>query len=116
MSRKPKSRLPPKLPDPARESAARTPQGPSLRDVLKREHVAGRSARFGRDEIIGVMRRLAHGAPATRLGLAPFDGLAVAHVEAAMAAIYGWNGDGPRARIALSLALEYRAMKMVMPR
>jgi hypothetical protein len=68
--------------------------------VLKREHVAGRSLRFGRQEILGVIRRVAHGAPAGRLGLPPFDGLAVAHVEAAVAAVYGWEGDGPRARIA----------------
>ena len=101
MSRKPRSsRLPPKLPDPSSEAPAREPQGPSLREVLKREHVAGRSTRFGRDEVVGAMRRLAHGAPATRLGLPPFEGLALAHVEAAVAAVYGWDGDGPRARIA----------------
>jgi len=67
---------------------------------LKREHVAGRSTRFGRDEIVGIMRRLTIGAPSTRLGLAPFDSLPLTHVEAAVAATYGWTGDGPRARIA----------------
>jgi Phosphatase len=101
VSRKPRSaRMPPKLPDPASGHPPRERKGPSLREVLKQEHVAGRSVRFGRDEIVGLMRRLAHGAPPTRLGLPPFDGLAVAHVEAAVASIYGWEGDGPRARIA----------------
>jgi hypothetical protein len=101
MSRKPRaSRLPPKLPDPARERPAPAPPGSNLRELLKREHVAGRSTRFGRDEIIGVMRRVAHGSPATRLGLPPFDALTTAHVEAAVASTYGWDGDGPRARIA----------------
>ena len=42
MTRKPRSRLPPKLPDPARERVEQPPKGPSLREVLKREHVAGR--------------------------------------------------------------------------
>lgn len=100
MSRKPKSRLPPKLPDRAAEQAPREDKGPNLRDLLKRERVAGRSARFGRDEVVGIMRRVAHGAPVTRLGLPPFEGLTLAHVEAAVAAEFGWEGDGPRARIA----------------
>jgi Phosphatase len=100
MSRRPKSRLPPKLADHAAERPARDDKGPSLRELLKRDHVAGRSTRWGRDEIVGIMRRVAHGAPLTRLGLPPFDGLTVAHVEAAVASVYGWEGDGPRARIA----------------
>ena len=100
MTRKPKSRLPPKLPDPARDRPPREPEGPSVRELLKREHVAGRSQRFGRDEIVGIMRRVAHGAPATRLGLPPFEALTQVHVEAAMATVFGWEGDGPRARIA----------------
>jgi hypothetical protein len=100
LTRKPKSRLPPKLPDPARDRPPREPEGPSLREVLKREHVAGRSLRFGRDEIVGIMRRVAHGAPATRLGLPPFEDLTHTHVEAAMTTVFGWKGDGPRARIA----------------
>jgi hypothetical protein len=99
VSRKPKSRLPPKLADPAARQLPRPDPGPSLRDLLKREHVAGRSTRFGRDEIVGVMRRVAHGAPAARLGLPPFDGVTLAHVEAAVASVFGWEGDGPRARI-----------------
>jgi Phosphatase len=111
MTRRPKSRLPPKLADPARERAerderderagvTREPKGAALRDRLKREHVSGRSIRFGRDEVVGVMRRLVNGAPAARLGLPPFEDLELAHVEAAVAATYGWTGDGPRARIA----------------
>ena len=100
MSRRPRSRLPPKLDNPAETRAPREDTGPSLRELLKREHVAGRSARFGRDEILAVMRRVAHGAPATRLGLPPFEGVTFAHVEAAVESVFGWEGDGPRARIA----------------
>jgi Phosphatase len=100
MTRRPKSRLPPKLPDPARDRPPREPRAPTSRDRLKREHVAGRSIRFGRDEVVGMMRRLVAGAPALRLGLPPFDSLPIAHVEAAVTAMYGWSGDGPRARIA----------------
>jgi hypothetical protein len=73
---------------------------------LKRDHVAGRSNRFGRDEVVGIMRRLALGAPAPRLGLAPFGALEMEHLEAAVSATFGWTGDGPRARIAPSRTLE----------
>ena len=100
MTRRPKSRLPPKLANFAEHQPPREDTGPTLRELLKREHVAGRSGRFGRDEIVGIMRRVAHGAPATRLGLPPFDGVTLAHVEAAVESIFGWEGDGPRARIA----------------
>jgi hypothetical protein len=106
VSRKPRSRLPPKLPDRARERAEQPPKERNLREILKQEHVAGRSTRFGRDEIVGVMRRLTHGAPAPRLGLPKFDGLESAHVETAVAEVYGWAGDGPRARIAPSRTID----------
>jgi hypothetical protein len=106
VSRKPRSRLPPKLPDPARERTEPLPKAPSLRELLKHEHVAGRSARYGRDEVVGMMRRLAHGAPSTRVGLPAFEGLENVHVEAAVAEIFGWEGDGPRARIAPSRTIE----------
>ena len=52
------------------------------------------------------MRRLAHGTPATRLGLPPFDALENRHVEIAVAEIFGWAGDGPRARIAPSRTVD----------
>ena len=108
MTRRPKSRLPPKLADPARDRAlsderegvVRGPKAPLLRERLKRGHVSGRSIRFGRDEVVGIMRRLVNGAPAARLGLPTFESLELTHVEAAVAATYGWEGDGPRARIA----------------
>jgi hypothetical protein len=106
MSRKPRSRLPPKLPDHTSDRAEQSPKPPNLRELLKQEHVAGRSTRLGRDEIVGTMRRLAHGAPATRLGLPPFDALENRHVEIAMAEIFGWVGDGPRARIAPSRTVD----------
>jgi hypothetical protein len=106
VTRKPRSRLPPKLPDHADDRKDQPPRAPSLRDVLKDEHVAGRSTRFGRDEVVGIMRRLVHGAPATRLGLPPFNAIENAHVELAVAEVFGWAGDGPRARIAPSRTID----------
>jgi hypothetical protein len=106
VTRRPKSRLPPKLSDPAAERGPRIPKGPTRGDQLKREHVAGRSARFGRDEVIGIMRRLVLGAPALRLGLPAFGAIKMEHLEAAVSATFGWTGDGPRARIAPSRTLD----------
>jgi len=108
LSRTPRSRLPPKLPEHGREREvpAASPRPPSLREQLKQQHVAGRSLRFGRDEIVGVMRQLVHGTPATRVGLPPFAELTIAHVERAMHDVYGWEGDGPRARIAPTRTIE----------
>jgi hypothetical protein len=101
VSRKPRSeRLPPKLPDPANERPARVETGPNLREVLKRSHAAGRSLRFGRDEVTGIMRRVEQGAPSSLLGLPAFTGLTREQIAAAVELIYGWEGDGPRARIA----------------
>jgi hypothetical protein len=101
VSRKPRSaRFPPKLPDPASERAARAETGPSLREQLKQQHVAGRSLRYGRDEVLGTMRRVEHGAPSALCGLPAFPALTRAQVAAAVELVYGWEGDGPRARIA----------------
>jgi hypothetical protein len=107
MTRRNRSRLPPRLDD-ARRAATPRAAAPNadtratLRDELKRAHVAGRSTRFGRDEVVAMMRRVAAGAPPVRLGLDPLGPPSYAQVEAAVAAIYGWEGDGPRARIAAS--------------
>jgi Phosphatase len=101
VSRKPRSeRLPPKLPDPANERPARVETGPNLRELLKRSHAAGRSLRFGRDEVTGIMRRVEQGAPSSLLGLPAFTGLTREQIAAAVELVYGWEGDGPRARIA----------------
>jgi hypothetical protein len=101
LTRKPRSsRLPPKLSDPARERPSRATACPGLRDVLKREHVAGRSLRFGRDEVTGTMRSVEHGARSVLFGLPPFVGITFEHIATAVETIYGWEGDGPRARIA----------------
>jgi hypothetical protein len=101
MTRRPASRRPPKLHDPERERARESaPKGPSPRDQLKSAHVSGRSVRFGRDEIVAVMRRIVDGDARVRFGLPPFFDLTIAHVEAAVESTYGWKGDGPRARIA----------------
>ena len=48
------------------------------------------------------MRRLVNGAPGVQLGLPRFDDLTLPHVEMAMTSVFGWKGDGPRARIAPS--------------
>lgn len=107
MSRKPRSsRLPPKLPDLAHERAPRTETAPSLREQLKQQHVAGRSLRYGRDEVLGTMRRVEHGVPSVRCGLPAFPGLTRAQVAAAVELVYGWMGDGPRARIAPSRTVD----------
>ena len=107
MSRKPRSeRMPPKLPDLATEREPRATTGPSLREQLKQHHVAGRSMRYGRDEVLGTMRRIEHGAPSALCGLAPFTGLARAQIAAAVEFVYGWEGDGPRARIAPSHTID----------
>jgi hypothetical protein len=101
VTRKPRSsRLPPKLPDPALDRPPRAERGPTLRDVLKQEHVAGRSLRFGRDEVLGTMRRVEQGAPSALCGLPAFPGVTRATIAAAVDAAFGWEGDGPRARIA----------------
>jgi hypothetical protein len=101
VSRKPRSsRLPPKLPDPTNERPERVDTGPSPREQLKQQHVAGRSLRFGRDEVLGVMRRVEHGVPNALCGLPAFTGLTREQVAAAVELGYGWEGDGPRARIA----------------
>ena len=100
MTRRPASRRPRKLEDPARDHAQRAPKGPSTRDRLKSAHVSGRSVRFGRDEVIGIMRRLVDGDARVRMGMPPYGDLTLGDVESAVASVYGWKGDGPRARIA----------------
>jgi Phosphatase len=99
VTRRPKSRLPPKLPDPARDRVRAAPKQPSRRERLKDAHVAGRSVRFTRDDIVRVMRALVHGERAGHLGLDRFDNLTMEHTAAAARHIFGWDGDGPRARI-----------------
>lgn len=97
MTRGPASRRPPKLADHTREHVDKVP---SARERLKAAHVSGRSVRFGRDEVVGAMRRLVDGDARVRMGMPPFTDLTLEDVERAVAAVYGWSGDGPRARIA----------------
>ena len=106
MTRRPASRRPPKLDDPARDRAQETPKGPTARDRLKAAHVSGRSTRFGRDEVTTIMRRLVEGDARVRLGLPPFRGLTMEQVETAVTATFGWKGDGPRARVAPACTLD----------
>jgi hypothetical protein len=106
VTRRPASRRPPKLDDPARDRAHEPPKGPTARERLKTAHVSGRSTRYGRDEVVAIMRRLVDGDARVRLGLPPFRGLTMEHVETAVTATFGWKGDGPRARIAPACTLE----------
>jgi Phosphatase len=106
VTRRPASRRPPKLDDPARERAHEEPKGPTARERLKTAHVAGRSTRFGRDEVVTIMRRLVEGDARVRLGLPPFRALTMEHVELAVTEIFGWKGDGPRARLAPACTLD----------
>jgi Phosphatase len=106
VTRRPKSRLPRKLPDPARELSAPAPKQPSRRDQLKDAHLAGRSARFSRDHVVNVTRALVRGDRDARLGLPPFSGLTEEHVAAAAALVFGWDGNGTRARIAPSSTID----------
>jgi Phosphatase len=106
VTRRPKSRLPRKLPDPARERPVPAPKQPSRRDQLKDAHLAGRSARFSRDDVINMTRALVRGDRDARLGLPPFSGLTEEHVAAATALMFGWDGNGTRARIAPSSTID----------
>jgi hypothetical protein len=99
VTRRPKSRLPRKLPDPARERPQPTPRPPSRRERLKDAHAAGRSTRWSRDSVVQIMGALVRGDADSALGLPPFEGLTMDHARAAAELIFGWSGDGPRARI-----------------
>jgi Phosphatase len=99
VTRRPKSRLPLKLPDPVRDRAPASPKTHTRGGRLKDAHVAGRSARFGREDVVEVMRALVRGDRQSRLGLDPFVSLTLDHTLAAAALVFGWDGDGPRARI-----------------
>jgi hypothetical protein len=102
MSRTPRSRRPPLLgvaPAPATSGASEASVGPSLREQLKDLHVAGRNVRIGSSEMRALVRRLADGEVRARLGLGPFERCDTAQVEAAIAGVFGWDGDGPRGRI-----------------
>jgi hypothetical protein len=77
-----------------------------LRELLKRGRVAGRSPRFGREEVLAIARRIAVGSPRALLGAAPLGDITTAQATEAICAVYGWEGDGPRARIAASRTIE----------
>jgi hypothetical protein len=48
---------------------------------------------------VQIMRALVRGDPEAALGLPPFAELTMEHAAAAAQLIFGWDGDGPRARI-----------------
>jgi hypothetical protein len=106
VTRRPKSRLPRKLPDPARDRSVPARKEPSHGDRLKDAHVAGRSARFSRDDVVSVTRALVRGDRAARLGLPPLSGLTEEHVAAAVTLVFGWDGNGTRARIAPNATID----------
>jgi hypothetical protein len=98
VTRRPKSRLPPKLPDVARERAT-APAAPSVVQRLKDGGVAGRSTQFGRDEVLAVGRRVVRADPRALLGCVRFEGLTPGDVHDALERVYGWDGSGARAAI-----------------
>ena len=106
MTRKPRSRLPPKLPNPAQAAALRPERGASAGERLKTARVSGRSTIFGTEEVLALMRRVARNERPALLGCPAFDGITLGHVQSAMAAVYGWTGDGPRPRIAASRTID----------
>jgi hypothetical protein len=106
MTRRPRSRLPPKLPDPARDAEPRPSRGPSTRDRLKTARVSGRSTTFGSSEILAVMRRVTRNDRTALLGCPAFEGITPAQVQSTMSDVYGWDGDGPRPRIAGSRTVD----------
>jgi hypothetical protein len=66
---------------------------------LKDAHVAGRSARFTRDDALRTARAVVHGDDSSLLGVPTFTNLTMSHVNAAIEMVYGWDGEGTRARI-----------------
>jgi hypothetical protein len=94
VTRRPKSRLPPKLPDPGRGGATRSRKQASARERLKEGRATGRSAHFGRDEIVRVMHALVRGDPDASLGVPQFEGVTTEHVRAAARLVFGWDVAG----------------------
>lgn len=107
MTRRPKSRLPPKLPDPVGERLAHPRERtPTIAHRLKEAQVAGRSARFGRDEVAAVARRVVRGDPRALLGCPRFEGLDPDQVHDAVERAYGWDGTGARGAISASRTVD----------
>jgi len=94
VTRRPKSRLPPKLPEPARDRAAPARKTATARERLKGGRVTGRSAHFTRDEIMRVMYALVSGDPQASLGLSQLEGVTLEHTSAAARLVFGWDGTG----------------------
>ena len=90
----------------ARSTRASAPSsaeaGPNLRELLKQQHVAGRSTRFGRDEIVGIdAPRRARRAATRCSGCPPFAGLITGDAGRGRGrARLRLGGRRPRARIA----------------
>src|SRR5262249_26768986 len=91
VTRRPKSRLPPKLPEAARGRATPSRKQASARERLKEGRATGRSAHFGRDEIVRVMQALVRGDADALLGLPQFEGATIEHVRAAARLVFGWD-------------------------
>jgi hypothetical protein len=56
--------------------------------------------------VLAIARRVAVGSPRALLGAEPLGELTPAQVTDALRTTYGWEGDGPRARIAASRTVE----------
>ncbi|MBM3671525.1 MAG: hypothetical protein FJW86_05010 [Actinobacteria bacterium] len=113
MSRRPCRNRPPRLDEPeprrTRDEAApeeprvSPPPTPNRRLLLGR--VAGPHAELGRAEVEHVVARLAAGAPESLLGL-DLGRVTRDEAYAALDAIWGWDGRGPRASIDPARTLE----------
>ena len=96
MTRRPKSRLPPKLADPARERPLAAVKGRAARGAEGRARRRPQYADPG-DDVLAVMRRLAARRHRRSLG-PPLRDVTMSQAETAMHRVFGWNGDGPRTR------------------
>lgn len=100
MTRRPASRRPRKLdppPEPGPKVPRRRPE-PTPRQRISREHVAGRHPRYGRDEVVGLARRVVSGHARARLGLPTAADDHPASIDDVLALAerhWGLHWDGP---------------------
>ncbi len=98
MTRRNRSKRPPRLDPLPRATAASAPAPPTRRRLLVAAHVAGPHARLGRSEVAGVLGRLVAGHPDATFGL-DLGRITRDEAWAAVDACWGYDGDQPRAQI-----------------
>lgn len=104
MTRRPASRRPPKLDDPApaKPRADRPKRPPTARQRLQRARVTGR-ARLSRAELLANIRAVLRGEPAALLELAPFDGLTLDDAFQTVARVWGPDLASPDLEAGVSI-------------